>query len=56
MDGRDSVIVAVIMIGMLVAGAIGCIIAIRKRNSGFISSVKYKENAKEKERKDSSKR
>ena len=44
MGNGDSVIVAIIMIGMIVAGIIGVIIAVKKGNSGFASSVKYKEN------------
>ena len=47
MGNGDSVIVAIIMIGMIVAGIIGVIIAVKKGNSGFISSVKYKENNEE---------
>ncbi len=39
----DSIIVAVIMIGMIIAGIAGCIYATKKGNSGFISSVKYQE-------------
>ena len=39
----DSVIVAVIMIGMIIAGLLGALVATRKGNSGFISAVKYKE-------------
>ena len=47
----DSVIVAVIMIGMIVAGSLGVFIATKNGNSGFISAVKYKENTKDKETK-----
>ena len=43
MGNGDSIIVAIIMIGMIIAGIIGVIIAVKKGNSGFISSVKYKE-------------
>ena len=38
----DSVIVAVIMIGMIIAGLLGALVATRKGNSGFISAVKLK--------------
>ena len=44
----DSAIVAVIMIGMIVAGLLGAFIATKKGNSGFISAVKYKEKREEK--------
>ena len=40
----DSIIVAIIMIGMIVAFVIGAVIATKKGNSGFISAVKYKES------------
>ena len=39
----DNIIVAVIMIGMIVAFIIGAIIAHKKGNAGFAASVKYDE-------------
>ena len=42
----DTVICAIIMIGMIVAGLIGVFVATKKGNSGFISAVKYKEERK----------
>ena len=37
----DNVIVAIIMIGMIVAFALMGIIAVKRKNSGFAASVKY---------------
>ena len=48
----DNIIVAVIMIGMIVAFVIGAIIASKKGNSGFISAVRYDERLAKKNRKE----
>lgn len=47
MGNGDGVIVAVIMASMITTGVIGTIFAIRKGNSGFAGSVKYKEDRRE---------
>jgi len=44
----DTLICAIIMIGMIVAGLVGVFVATKNGNSGFISAVKYKEKRKDK--------
>jgi len=46
----DNIIVAVIMIGMIIAFVVGAIIAHKKGNSGFASAAKYDERVAKKAR------
>ena len=44
---NDTIICAIIMIGMIVVGLIGVIYSVKHGNSGFISAVRYKEKREE---------